>query len=289
MMKIQTVNRSGWMRLGVSLLILVGLFLTVDLSILASYFRQVDLSKMIFACCWLTLTIITFASRWWYILHKMGLSVGYSQALKSYFAGELINQVMPGGVAGEIYRGIHHRQIGLAKLSSSIFIDRAYGVATLTLTAAIALGPMALSNQFPVLLSVLIFLSVIGLVIMVKHTDWPVETGLDRLTFGDHLIAGIYSAIGLGLIIVGFITIAVGVGVEMNFLTLSRISIIMMLASLLPFSFGDWGIREGALAGLWVAFGQPPGQGIAIGILFGMANVIASLPGIFHFWRQERT
>jgi uncharacterized membrane protein YbhN (UPF0104 family) len=284
MMTQQTVNRSGWIRLGLSLVILGGLFWAVDISTLITQFRRVDLLAFTLTCVCLTLAIVLFTVRWWYILRRLDLPIAYPRVTSSYFAGELINQVMPGGVAGEIYRGLHHRrQAGLAKLSASIVIDRAYGVVTLTLAAIIALSPMALSIQYPILLSALILLSIIALILMVRYINWPVDIGLDELTLRDHLIAVVISAMAMALIIAGFIIIAHGIGVRMGILPIVQICIIMMLASLIPFSFGDWGIREGVLTGLLVMSGQPAAQGMAIGILFGLTNIIASLPGLIHF------
>jgi glycosyltransferase 2 family protein len=55
----------------------------------------------------------------------------------------------------------------------------------------------------------------------------------------------------------------------------------VLLAHTLPISMGGWGTREVAAVVLWGSIGIGPGTALLISVLFGVANLVVSLPGVF--------
>ena len=53
-----------------------------------------------------------------------------------------------------------------------------------------------------------------------------------------------------------------------------------LLVALIPVSLGGWGVREGAFVVLLGFYGVAPEQGLIVSVLFGLALLAASLPGL---------
>jgi len=51
------------------------------------------------------------------------------------------------------------------------------------------------------------------------------------------------------------------------------------LVSMIPISFGGWGVREGAMVVFFGLVGVPAADALAMSILFGLAALVAGLPG----------
>jgi uncharacterized membrane protein YbhN (UPF0104 family) len=52
------------------------------------------------------------------------------------------------------------------------------------------------------------------------------------------------------------------------------------LLTILPVSLSGWGIREGALVGLFLLVGADKSAVLTFSITYGLVNLIASLPGL---------
>ena len=53
-----------------------------------------------------------------------------------------------------------------------------------------------------------------------------------------------------------------------------------LLVALVPVSVGGWGVREGAFVVLLGFYGIRPEQSLVVSVLFGLALLVASLPGL---------
>lgn len=70
-------------------------------------------------------------------------------------------------------------------------------------------------------------------------------------------------------------------GARPDFLHVVAVVAPAMLLMLLPISFAGWGVREGAMAAGLSLLGIPADRAVAISIAFGLALLIASIPGAF--------
>jgi hypothetical protein len=57
----------------------------------------------------------------------------------------------------------------------------------------------------------------------------------------------------------------------------------VLAATSLPVAFAGWGIREAATAALFASLALDPARGVAISVVYGVINLVASLPG-FVVW-----
>jgi uncharacterized membrane protein YbhN (UPF0104 family) len=62
----------------------------------------------------------------------------------------------------------------------------------------------------------------------------------------------------------------------------------VILLTLLPLSFAGWGIREGAMVSIFALLGAPTESILALSILYGITLILASLPGLWFFIREQQ-
>ena len=62
-----------------------------------------------------------------------------------------------------------------------------------------------------------------------------------------------------------------------------------VLLTILPVSLAGWGIREGALVGLFLLVGADKSAVLTFSIAYGLVNLIASLPGFpIYLWQRHQ-
>jgi uncharacterized membrane protein YbhN (UPF0104 family) len=54
---------------------------------------------------------------------------------------------------------------------------------------------------------------------------------------------------------------------------------VMVGVALVPFTVGGWGLRELAMVSLFGNYGLTPERALVFSMYFGLANILASLPG----------
>ena len=61
----------------------------------------------------------------------------------------------------------------------------------------------------------------------------------------------------------------------------------VFLLTIVPISLAGWGIREGAMVGIFMLVGADETKVLAMSILYGMLLIIASIPGAY-FWVKSK-
>jgi hypothetical protein len=74
----------------------------------------------------------------------------------------------------------------------------------------------------------------------------------------------------------------IGRSVELNFSLTTYLVLVppAILLTLIPLSLAGWGIREGALIGLFTLLGADKVTVLSMSILYGIVLIVASLPGL---------
>jgi hypothetical protein len=93
--------------------------------------------------------MIVAASRWWMLLGVQGISVPWWEAVRLTFLGQFYSLVVPGTVGGDVVKAYYvtkHTHDAKAGAILSVFIDRVYGLSSLTLVAAVALAAALISG-----------------------------------------------------------------------------------------------------------------------------------------------
>ncbi len=180
-------------------------------------------------------------------------------------------------------------------------VDRGIGLMGLLLMALIAglfihdLLPSAI--RWLLLLIPMIGLSgVLGLILL-HRSGWLVRVwGVQLLhALGERLDRVLSSLRGLAihlplsvfihfLAVVAVYHLALGLGMDYGLLLFLAIVPPVFLLLTVPISIAGWGLREGAMLGLFLLVGADEAQVVSMSILYGLILIVASLPGLYFYW-----
>jgi glycosyltransferase 2 family protein len=239
------------------------------------------------------LTTVCCAWRWTIVARGLGLQLSFWAAVAAYYRSVFLNLTLPGGVAGDVHRGVSHgrdvRDVGLAL--RAVAWERTAGQvvqAVLTVAVVVAL-PSPVNPSIP--LVIVGFVATAIAVVLVRRAR-PGE-GRSRWARARRALARevrallarrAWPAIALAsaLVVIGHATTFViaartaGTGAPLS--QLLSLALLAMLAMVLP-SVAGWGPREGATAWAFAAGGLGAALGVATAVVYGAMVLVASLPG----------
>lgn len=233
------------------------------------------------------------------VLKMRGERLTYPWMTAAAAIGQFFGQILP-VVAGDGIRVWFLARFGgdWRDAAVSVVIDRCIGVGLLLVFAfAILLLPSHLDlfggyrGEVVVTLGAMILIGVVGLVLGARispafaerrHAKWIASffTGAYRAVFGPHCVA----ILGVGALI-HVLTIAAvwslgrAQGLVLSPTDAGTLFAVMVGVALVPFSVGGWGLRELAMVSLFGNYGLTPERALLFSMYFGLACVIASLPG----------
>lgn len=229
--------------------------------------------------------------RWRVIAARLGLRLGWAEAIASYYRSQFLNTVLPGGVLGDVDRAVAHgRDAGqMAQAARAVAIERSAGQVVQLLIAAVALVSLGLWAYAPavgVLLLVLVVACAAAVVAAGSSARVRAvirrELTMLRVALGDVRTLGTVSAASTVVIachVATFVLACVAVGVAAPPERLVAVALIAVLAASIPLNVGGWGPREGAAAWAFAALGLGASTGIAASTAFGVLAMIAVAPG----------
>jgi uncharacterized membrane protein YbhN (UPF0104 family) len=240
------------------------------------------------------LTTVCCAWRWTLVARGLSLRLSLPAAVAAYYQSLFLNLTLPGGVAGDVHRGVSHgrdvRDVGLA-LRAVAWERTAGQVVQAILTVAVLLAlPSPVRSSIPLVVIALVA-TVIGLVIVGRArpggggSRWARVRSAIAGDVRDALLARrAWPAIALAsaLVVIGhavtFVIAARTAGATASVSLMLPLALLAMLAMVLP-SIAGWGPREGATAWAFAAAGLGAEQGVATAVVYGVMVLVASLPG----------
>jgi len=246
------------------------------------------------------------AYRWQLIMGLLVFKEDISYYVKSYFKGSFFNQVLPSSIGGDAIRVIDLTQSGYDKKDSfyGIFVDRVVGLVGLLVLNLIAtiLFYDTFEKSFSNLI-ILIALSGSGgffaLFYIQKITFlknykflnlfYKLSARLNEL-YSDKKLLIKHIGVSVGVHFLSVLTIyalALSIDFEMSFKTFLIAVPPVFLLTIIPVSLAGWGIREGAMVGVFMLVGADSTKVMAMSILYGLLLIISSLPGAY-FWVKSK-
>jgi glycosyltransferase 2 family protein len=240
------------------------------------------------------LTIVCCAWRWTIVARGLGLPLSFPAAVAAYYRSVFLNLTLPGGIAGDVHRGVIHgrnvRDVGRA-LRAVAWERTAGQVVQAVVTVAILLAlPSAVGPSIPLVVVALVAAVIlVGLVGLARpgagRSRWAQVRRALAGDVRDALLARrAWPAIALAsaLVVIGhaitFVIAARTAGATAPLSQLLPLALLAMLAMVLP-SVAGWGPREGATAWAFAAAGLGAEQGVATAVVYGVMVLVASLPG----------
>jgi uncharacterized membrane protein YbhN (UPF0104 family) len=239
------------------------------------------------------LTTACCAWRWKLVARGLGAHLSLSSAVAAYYRSVFLNVTLPGGVVGDVHRGVSHgRDVhDVRRALRAVVWERSAGqVVQIVVTVAVlvALPSPVHSSMLPVVLTLG---AAILSVALLARARTPGRAALSRLRSAlardlrEALLARrAWPAIALAsaLVVAGhaltFLIAARTAGVTAPPSRILPIALLAMAAMVLP-SVGGWGPREGVTAWAFGAAGLGAHRGVSTAVVYGVMVFVASLPG----------
>jgi uncharacterized membrane protein YbhN (UPF0104 family) len=268
--------------------------------------RAVDGRALLAATAIGLLTTICCAWRWTVVARGLGIRLSLPAAVAAYYRSVFLNVTLPGGVAGDLHRGVSHgRDVqDVGRGLRAVAWERTAGqFVQAVLTVVVLLVLPSPVRSFMPLVVVGIAAAAVALVLMGRLRLGGGWTRVRNAVAGD-IRAGLLRRKAFPAIVAASAVVVLGHAV--TFLVAARtagvtappsrllpLALLAMLAMVLP-SVAGWGPREGATAWVFAAAGLGAGRGAATAVAYGVMVLAASLPGAvvlvagwFHRWEQS--
>ncbi len=247
--------------------------------------RTVDAGALAAAAGLAVLTTVCCAWRWRIVAGGLGVDLPLGSAVASYYRSLFLNVTLPGGVVGDVHRGINHGLRAVAwERSAGQFVQIVLTVAVLIV------APSPVRSAMPlVALALLAAVAAVAVGVRVRpDVVGPRWARLRNAVVSDvrrGLLGGrAWPAIVLAsaLVVAGhvatFIIAARTAGATVPLSRMLPLVLLVLLAAALP-NIGGWGPREGMTAWAFSAAGLGASLGVATAVVYGVMVFVASLPG----------
>jgi uncharacterized membrane protein YbhN (UPF0104 family) len=240
------------------------------------------------------LTTACCAWRWQIVARGLGAQLSLRAAVAAYYRSVFLNLTVPGGVVGDIHRGVSHgREVSdVSRALRAVAWERLAGqLVQVLLTVVVLLAlPSPVRSWMPVT-AVVVVAAVLAVVLLVRAQPGDARSAWARIrnaVAGEvrkALLAGrawLGVALASAIVVSGhaatFLIAARTAGTTAPLSQMVPMALIVMLAGVLP-NIGGWGPREGVTAWVFSAAGLPAQRGVATAVVYGVLVLAASLPG----------
>ena len=293
------------LRLVITATILTLILRAIDIKQIWQVLQHAQLSLLVLAILLQFGSTAVSAYRWQVIMQNLNFGQSFSFYWQSYFKGMFFNQGLPTSIGGDAVRVLDVAAHGFRKrdVLYGVMVDRAVGLGALMLLSLFAylLKPNLLPMQVyrPMLMLILAGLAgFLGLLIIGK-TQWLnrfpklifFKIISDRLyqIFRTKRLLLITLSLAIPLLaLLGFFATGWALGLRVDLMIYFAIVPIAIILTIIPVSIAGWGVREGALVGLFSLIGANKATVLTMSLLYGLTLIIVSLPGLVTFLKGRR-
>ena len=240
-------------------------------------------------------TTVCSAWRWRVVAAALGVGLPLSGATAAYYRSQLLNSTLPGGVLGDVDRGLRHGfdvgEVGLAL--RAVVWERFAGQAV---QAAVAIAVLlTLPSPVPAAVPAVATVGAVAAGILLVTGRSVVRRGSSRLGGALRTVAveargallqpaTLRPVLLASLIVVGghlsmFLLASRAAGVHASPVQLLPLALVVLLAAAIPLNVGGWGPREGVAAWVFAATVWGAAAGASVATAFGVLTLVAVLPG----------
>ncbi|SEO91039.1 lysylphosphatidylglycerol synthase transmembrane domain-containing protein [Aquisalimonas asiatica] len=291
-----TPARRWLLRLTASVTLLMAVAWWTDIRAVTAHLAGIDPRWVAAALVLSGIQILLSAWRWRFTAAQLGLPLPLGLALREYLLAGFLNQVLPGGVLGDVSRAWRHADASGAtgRAVRAVVLERGSGQLTMALIAVPALlslsGLASASVSWGAAAGVTVVILAASTQLRAPAAQAPsglvTDTRRALLTPAALPLQLLSSAAVVATYLLVFLAAARAIGAELPAAQLLPLVPPVLLAMLIPVTIAGWGLREGAAAGVWAIAGLDPAQGAAIALTYGALVLVAALPGALF---MERT
>jgi glycosyltransferase 2 family protein len=290
------------LKFGISIVLLYVIFRVINISTLLNILSEIKYPYLLLAIIFQFLSNLVASCRWYLIMKLLKFNEQLSFFIKSYFKGTFFNQALPSSIGGDAIRVLELGNKGYSKKEAfyGIFIDRIIGLQGLLILnlTANSLNSNLLPNWLFNLITMICVGSILGMFLLVLLRKISQLENIPILSLAYHLsnrFRNVYNNIqnisiqtSLSLLIhllsiMSIYIISIALGMEYSLGVFMVIFPPVFLLTLIPISLAGWGVREGAMIGLFMLIGASKESVLSLSLLYGFIVILCSLPGMF-FW-----
>ncbi len=266
----------------------------IDLDTLGAALAQVPPGHVAMALLLVQAQIVLSGLRWRFTAGRLGQFIGPRTAIAEYYVASLLNQSLPGGVAGDIARACRTRtvnDVGWKASAKAVLYERLSGQTAFVLFALLGMlfWPQAATGggEFAVLPLAVSGIALAALAaglafrksgfggggfaadmhqIFVARGAWLVQGGLSLAVMASYIAV--------------FAIASDAIGAPLSVAALMTAIPLSLIAMLIPTGFGGWGTREAAAMMLWPLVGHTAALGLAASLVYGAVCLVGSAPGL---------
>jgi glycosyltransferase 2 family protein len=289
-----TKIRRWWVHLAVAAATLAVLVSHLGTGPFLDGLRTVDGGALAAASGLGVLTTMCCAWRWRIVARGLGVDLPLSTAVAAYYRSLFLNVTLPGGVAGDVHRGISHGRDtnDVGRGLRAVAWERSAGqVVQVVLTVAVLLVVASPVRSVVPLVALALIAAAAGVALAARvrpaagRSPWARLRSAAARDLREALLARrAWPAIAFAsaLVVAGhaatFLIAARSAGVTAPPSQMLPLALLVLQAAALP-NVGGWGPREGVAAWAFAAAGLGPSLGVATAVVYGVMVFVASLPG----------
>jgi glycosyltransferase 2 family protein len=269
--------------------------------------RTVDARALAEAAAIAVVITVCCAWRWRVVARGLGVDLPMGTAVAAYYRSQFLNVTLPGGVVGDVHRGISHGRetsdVGLGL--RAVAWERTSGQVVLAVitVAVLLVVDSPVRSAMPLvalgLVGVAASVALAARVLPTLGSRWSRLRGAAARDLRQALLARrawpavvVASTVVVAGHVATFLIAARTVGATAPLSTMLPLTLIVLIGAALP-NVGGWGPREGVTAWVFAAAGLGASRGVATAVAFGVMVFVASLPGaavlIVAWWRRARS
>jgi uncharacterized membrane protein YbhN (UPF0104 family) len=231
------------------------------------------------------LQVVASGWRWRFTASRLSIDLPLKRAVSEYYLATFLNQVLPGGVLGDVSRAWRHARSEDTTLPAvhAVLLERLSGLVVMASVAVISGLLLARTAAFTT--AVLLVVAVGAAYAVRRVTRFPAFEQFARharLAFLEGSALPIQLATS-GLVVASYLVVflmaARSVGIETPATLLLLLAGPVLMTMLVPVTVAGWGLREGAAAALWSVLGLTAADGVVISVSYGLLVLVSSLPG----------
>jgi len=286
------------LRVLVSVGLLWGLVWWLDLESIVSRLTSMRLEWVVLAVAISVVQVWMLAWRWRFTAGRMGVALSFATAWREYYLSIFLNQVLPGGVMGDVsraWRQARGRAVGREPAGPAVRAVISERLSAQVVMTTVALGsllvlPVTVDDRSLVAFIVAgaaVVLIVVASVIWIRQQSSAgslAGRALADMAAAHWPRAALVPQLASALLVVGsylatYLAAARAVGVETPLPVLLPLIAPVLMTMLIPVTVAGWGLRESGAALLWGAVGLTVADGVTTSVAYGLIVLLSSLPG----------
>jgi uncharacterized membrane protein YbhN (UPF0104 family) len=296
-------------KLAVSIGLLALLLRSLDVTAVTAVLERLPATAIATGLVLMLVQIAVLGLRWGMVMAAIAARIAFRKALPVTFIGTFFNQVLPTSFGGDAVRMWQAYRLGISGEAAviGVLLERVsglFGLVVLTALGVAYLGSEIDNQAIRLGLLATLPVAVAGVLVLTaldrlpeRWRRLPVLAEAARLARDSRRVflapnkalpLLLLSMLSHGLAAAAIYAFAVGLQLELPFLTCVALFSAVILVTTIPISFAGWGLREGAMVALFAFTGLGADTALALSLAFGAAYLVASLPGcaLWLAWRR---